>query len=294
MSIAHSPHHHNAEKLNKLKLALILTALGTGFEFVGGFLSNSLALLSDAGHMLTHLFALGMSYFAILLAQRPSTKKRTYGFYRAEILAAFVNGIVLILISLYIVYEAVLRFMSPEKIKVGEMLLVAGFGLVINGISTVLLAKASHHDLNVRSAFLHEIGDMISSIAVVGVGIIIFYTQNYILDPLISLFICVLIVIWAVKLIIESGNILLEATPAHLDIEEVIAVLKNEVSGIHEVNHVHAWTIASSMYSLTAHVVIEDCKLSSANELLEKINILLEERFNIEHTNIQFDCLIKK
>lgn len=294
MSIAHSHHHHSAEKLNKLKLALILTALGMGFEFIGGFLSNSLALLSDAGHMLTHLFALGMSYFAILLAQRPSTKKRTYGFYRAEILAAFVNGIVLIFISLYLVYEAIRRFMSPEEIKVGEMLLVAGFGLVINGISTVLLAKVSHHDLNVRSAFLHEIGDMISSIAVVGVGIIIFYTHNYILDPLISLFICVLIVIWAVKLIIESGNILLEATPAHLDIEEVIAVLKNEVPGIHEVHHVHAWTIASSMYSLTAHVVIEDCKLSSANELLEKINNLLEERFNIEHTNIQFDCPIKK
>lgn len=293
MAITHS-HHHTAEKLNKLKLALILTALGMGFEFIGGFLSNSLALLSDAGHMLTHLFALGMSYFAILLAQRPSTKKRTYGFYRAEILAAFVNGIVLIFISLYLVYEAIRRFMSPEEIKVGEMLLVAGFGLVINGISTVLLAKASLHDLNVRSAFLHEIGDMISSIAVVGVGIIIFYTHNYLLDPLISLFICVLIVIWAVRLIIESGNILLEATPAHLDIEEVIAVLKNEVPGIHEVHHVHAWTIASSMYSLTAHVVIEDCKLSSANELLEKIKNLLEERFNIEHTNIQFDCFIKK
>ncbi|OGX31839.1 MAG: hypothetical protein A3D27_01870 [Omnitrophica WOR_2 bacterium RIFCSPHIGHO2_02_FULL_46_37] len=264
------------------------------FEFLGGFLSNSLALISDAWHMLTHLFALGMSYFAILLAMRPVTKKRTYGFYRAEILAAFVNGIALIFISAYLVYEAVLRFISPQKIKVGEMLFVAGFGLLINGFSTYLLARISHHDLNVRSAFLHEIGDLVSSVAVVAAGLTIFYTNSYIIDPLISLFICVLIVIWAVKLIIDSGNILLEASPKHLDIDEVAAVLKNEVSGVCEVHHLHAWTIASSMYALTAHVVIEDCQVSSANELLKKINTLLEERFRIEHTNIQFECLLKK
>lgn len=293
MTVSHS-HHHSAQKLHKLKLALILTIGGMLFEFVGGFLSNSLALISDAWHMLTHVFALGMSYLAILLAMRPSTKKRTYGFYRAEILVAFINGIVLIGISVYLVYEAILRFMSPEQIKVGQMLVVAGLGLVINGISTFLLAKASHHDLNVRSAFLHEIGDMVSSIAVVGAGLIIFYRHTYIIDPLISLFICVLIGIWAIKLIIESANILLEATPAHLDIDEVIAVIKNEVPGVHEVHHLHAWTIASSMYSLTAHIVIEDCKVSTANELLAKINKLLEERFHIEHANIQFECLLKK
>ena len=184
--------------------------------------------------------------------------------------------------------------MSPEKVNVKEMLLVAGFGLVINGISTYLLAKTDSHDLNIRSAFLHEIGDMISSIAVVGAGLVIYYTGNSIIDPLISFFICVLIVIWAIRLIMDSANILLEATPAHLDIEEVIAVLKNEVPGVHEVRHMHAWTIATAMYALTAQVVIEDCKVSDANELLEKINKLLEERFRVEHTNIQFECLIKK
>lgn len=293
MTIIHH-HQHSINKLSRLRLALSLTAVGMLFEFLGGFFSNSLALISDAWHMLTHLFALGMSYFAILLAMRPVTKKRTYGFYRAEILAAFVNGIALIFISAYLVYEATLRFISPQKIKVWEMLLVAGFGLVINGVSTYLLAKVSHHDLNVRSAFLHEIGDLVSSIAVVAAGLFIFYTNNYVVDPLISLFICVLIVIWAVKLIIDSANILLEAAPKHLDIDEVAAVLKNEVSGVYEVRHLHAWTIASSMYALTAHVVIEDCRVSSANELLKKINTLLEERFRIEHTNIQFECLVKK
>lgn len=290
----HTDHPHHLTKLFRIRLALILTALGMLFEFAGGFLSNSLALISDAGHMLTHLFALGMSYFAILLAMRPVTKKRTYGFYRAEVLAAFINGIVLIFISGYIVYEAILRFMSPQEVKIQEMLLVAAVGLIINGVSTFLLAAVSAHDLNIRSAFLHEIGDMISSIAVVAAGIIIFYTKNYILDPVISFFICILIVIWAVKLIIESANILLEATPKHLDIDEVIEVIRGEVKGVHEVHHVHAWTIASNMYALTAHVVIEDCKVSSAAEFLKHINKVLKEKFNIEHTNIQFECLIKK
>ena len=293
MTVIHQ-HHYRTNKLSRLKLALILTAAGMIFEFIGGFLSNSLALISDAGHMLTHLFALGMSYFAILLSMRPVTKKRTYGFYRAEILAAFINGIVLLFISGYLVYEAVLRFISPEKVKVMEMLLVAGLGLVVNGISTFLLAGLSAHDLNIRSAFLHEIGDMLSSIAVVACGVIIFYTRHYILDPLVSILICVLIVIWAVRLIVESANILLEAAPKHLDIDEVIRALKSEVKGVYEVHHLHAWTISSSMYALTAHVVIEDCQVSAANALLERINKLLAERFRIEHANIQFECLIKK
>ena len=291
---AHSHHHHAVNKLSRLKYAILLTVFGMLVEFAGGLIANSLALISDAWHMLTHLFALGMSYFAVILAQRSPTKKRTYGFYRAEIMAAFINGIVLLFICAYLVYEAVMRFISPEEIKVRHMLAVGAFGLVINGISTFLLAKASHHDLNIRSAFLHEIGDMISSVAVVGCGIIIYYTHNYILDPLVSLFICVLVAIWAVRLLIESADILLEAAPKHLDIDEVIKILKSDCPGIHEVNHVHAWTIASSMYALTADVVIEDCHVSAANELLKKINKLLSERFHIEHTSIQFQCLLKK
>lgn len=284
----------NTNRIWRVKFALILTGLGMALEFVGGFLSNSLALISDAGHMFTHLFALGTSYFAIILTLQPATKKRTYGLYRAEILAAFINGIILIFVCAYLVYEAVLRLTAPKRIAVGEMLLVAGIGLIINGISTVLLAKASSHDLNIRSAFLHELGDMISSIAVVGAGITIYFTNNYIIDPILSFFICVLIVIWAVKLIVESANILLESTPKHLDIDKIISTIKAEIPGIYEVHHVHAWTIASSMYALTAHTVIEDCQVSKANELLEKINELVKKRFHIEHTNIQFECLLKK
>ncbi len=287
-------HHYRLDKIGRLRAAIILTAVGMVIELIGGFLSNSLALISDAGHMLTHLFALGMSYFAILLAMRPVTKKRTYGFYRAEVLAAFINGIALILITAYLVYEAVLRFISPEKIRVGEMLFVAVIGLVINGVSTTLLARVSGHDLNIRSALLHEIGDMISSVAVVIAGLLIFYTNNYIVDPILSFFICLLIVIWAIRLLVESANILLESTPKHLDIDEMARVIKDGIPGIHEVHHVHAWTIASGMYAMTAHVVIDDCHVSRANDLLDKINHLLKERFHVEHTNIQFECLVKK
>lgn len=288
---------HNQLKIDKiwrLRFTLILTALGMILEFIGGFISNSLALISDAGHMFTHLFALGTSYFAIILSLQPATKKRTWGLYRAEVLAAFVNGIILIFVSMYIIYEAVLRFISPQKVKVTEMLLVAGIGLVINGISTYLLAKASSQDLNIRSALLHEIGDMVSSVAVVISGIIIFYTGNFIVDPILSLFICILIIIWAVKLIKESANILLESTPKHLDIDQVCNTVKNEVPGVYEIHHVHAWTIASSLYALTAHVVIQDCQVSKANEILNKINDLVRNKFQIGHTNIQFECLIKK
>lgn len=293
MSLGHSHHHHKLNKLSRLRLAIFLTAGGMLIEFIGGFLSNSLALISDAGHMLTHLFALGMSYFAIILALRPVSKTHTYGFFRAEVLAAFINAIVLVVISGYLVYEAVVKIVHPEVIKVQEMFFVALFGLLINGVSIFLLAKVSSNDLNIRSAILHELGDTFSSVAVVIGAISIIYTKNYIIDPILSLFICLLIVIWAVKLFVESSHILLESTPKHLDIDEMVKELKAEIPGIYDINHVHAWTITTSMFALTAHVVVEDCQVSKANEILVKINQLLWKRFNIEHTNIQFECRLK-
>ena len=288
-------HHRHFNKLSRLKLALLLTAIGMVVEFIGGFLSNSLALISDAWHMLTHLFALGLSYFAALLVLRPASKKHTYGFYRAEVLAAFINGITLIFISGYIIYDALTRFLHPPELKIFEMLFVAIFGLIINGVSIFLLAKAGSEDLNIRSAILHELGDIISSVAVVAGAVFIFYTKNYLVDPLLAFFICILITVWAIRLLIESGHILFESTPKHLDIDEIRKVLKQEVSGIDEIHHVHIWAIAPSMLALTAHVVIvEDCSVSAANKLLNIINNVLKTKFNIGHTNIQFECLTKK
>lgn len=299
MTVIHPAHHHRRQhklnKLSRLKLAILLTACGMVLEFIGGLFSHSLALGSDAGHMLTHLFALGISYFAIVLSMRPETKKRTYGFYRAEVLAAFINGVVLTIIAFFIAYEAVQRFFRPEEIKIYEMLLVAIIGLIVNITSVLLLFKVStHDDLNIRSAIIHELGDMVSSIAVVIGGFFIFYTKNYVIDSILSLFICVLIVIWALRLLSESAHILLESTPKHLDIDKLAADIKENVPGVYEVHHVHAWTIAPSIYALTAHIVIGDCSVSMANDMLEKVNRVLREDFHIEHTNIQFECLVTK
>ncbi len=276
-------------KRTRLKLVILITAIVMGIEVVGGFLTNSLALLSDAGHMLTHLFALGMSLFAIVLATRPVTKEKTYGFHRAEVLVAFVNGIVLLFITGLIFYKAIFRVISPQPVAEREMLLVAILGLAANGAGIFLLSGVGRGDINVRSAFLHLMGDTVSSGAVVLGGLIIYYTGNFIVDPIVSILICVLILIWATRLLAESTNILLEATPRDIDIDEMADVIKREVGGVNAVHDVHVWVITSHMYAMTAHIIVDDIPVSRSREILGKINKLVEKKFNISHTNIQFE-----
>ena len=273
----------------RLKLVILITAIVMVIEVVGGFLTNSLALLSDAGHMITHLFALGMSFFAIALATRPVTKEKTYGFYRAEVLVAFVNGIVLLFVAALILYRAMFRVISPQSVAEREMLLVAIVGLAANGVGIFLLSGLGKGDINVRSAFLHLLGDTASSGAVVLGGLIMYYTGNFIVDPIISILICILIFIWAGRLLAESTNILLEATPKHVDIDEMTDAIKREVSGVKAVHDVHVWVITSHMYAMTAHVIVNDIPVSKSREILEKINNLVYDKFNISHTNIQFE-----
>jgi cobalt-zinc-cadmium efflux system protein len=273
----------------RLRAVIIITATVMVIEVVGGFLTNSLALLSDAGHMLTHLFALGMSFFAIVLASRPVTKEKTYGFYRAEVLAAFVNGIVLLFITAFIFYKAIFRIISPQPVADLEMLLVAILGLAANGAGIFLLSGVGKRDINVRSAFLHLIGDTASSGAVVLGGLTIYYTGNFMVDPLISIFICILILIWAGRLLMESTNILLEATPKEVDIDEMADFIKRKVPGVKVVHDVHVWVITSHMYAMTAHVIVDDIPVSKSHEILGKINRLVDEKFNISHTNMQFE-----
>jgi len=284
-----SPDEVRLFKVSRLKMVIIITAIVMGIEVVGGFLTNSLALLSDAGHMLTHLFALGMSFFAIVLATRPVTKEKTYGFYRAEVLVAFVNGIVLLFLTAFIFYKAIFRIISPQPVAELEMLLVAILGLAANGAGIFLLHGVGRGDINVKSAFLHLIGDTASSGAVVLGGLIIYYTGNFLIDPLISILICILILIWAGKLLAESTNILLEATPKHVDIDEMVSFIKRRIPAIKTIHHVHVWVITSHMYAMTAHVIIEDITVSQSHKILEKINQLVTNEFNISHTNIQFE-----
>ncbi len=273
----------------RLRVVIIITAIVMVVEVVGGFLTNSLALLSDAGHMITHLFALGMSFFAIVLAARPVTKEKTYGFYRAEVVVAFVNGIVLLFIAALIFYKAIFRVISPQPVAELEMLLVAILGLAANGVGIFLLSGLGRGDINVRSAFLHLIGDTASSAAVVLGGLVIYYTGNFLVDPLISILICILILVWAGRLLAESINILLEATPKDVDIDEMADFIKRRVPGVKVVHDVHVWVITSHMYAMTAHVIVDDIPVSKSREILEEINRLVDEKFNISHTNIQFE-----
>ncbi len=258
-------------------------------------MTNSLALISDAGHMLTHLFALLVSLFALHFAAKPPTEKKTYGFYRLEILAALFNGITLFVITLWIFYEAYHRFMHPETISSGKMFIVALMGLIANVVCVYILKGDAHeheHSLNVRAAFFHMLGDTFSSVGVIIGAIIIYYTNWFIVDPIISVMICVLILIWSYKLVMESIDVLLEATPKEINIDNVIASLK-QIPGVDDAHDIHIWTITSGMYSMSGHIDTKDMLISETTKLSKEINRILSENFKVGHTVIQFGCECK-
>jgi cobalt-zinc-cadmium efflux system protein len=273
----------------RLQWTIALTGATFVAEAVGGFLTNSLALLSDAGHMFTHLLALLVSYLAIVFSERPATERRTYGLNRLEILAALFNGATLFLISVGIFYEAYDRLLEPVPIATGPLLVIAIIGLVVNLISALILRGAKHQDLNIRGAFFHLLTDTFSSIAVIAGAIVISLTGWTVIDPLLSVGICVVILFWAVKLVWESVDILLEATPRDVDMQEVVEGLRR-IPGIRDVHHLHVWSITSGMYALSAHVDVDDLRVSETEKLTQQAEKILKERFNINHTTFQFEC----
>lgn len=272
-----------------LLIALAITLLMMVAEVIGGLLSNSLALLSDAGHMLTDNLALLLSFFAMTFAARPATDRQTFGFHRLEILAAFVNGVVLVLISLYIMYHAYLRLVHPQPVQGSLMLVIAVIGLAANIIGALFLFKHSHANLNIRGAYLHIVGDALSSLGVVIGGVIILYTGWYLIDPILSFMISLVIIYGAWKLVAEAVNILLESAPAHINIEAVAEEIE-KLTGVQDAYHIHVWTITSGIYALSAHVVIDDRLVSTSRDLLDAIRIILAERFKILHSTIQLEC----
>ena len=272
-----------------LLIALVITFVMMIAEIIGGILSNSLALLSDAGHMFTDTLALALSYFAMQFAEMPATDKRTFGFYRLEILAALLNGIALVLISLYIVYEAYLRILHPQQVEGKLMLIVAIIGLVANVLGARFLMKHHETSLNIRGAFLHIIGDAVSSVGVIIGGVVIAYTGWYLIDPLLSILIALGIIIGSVGLVTESVNILLESVPSHINIaavEDAIAA----VPGVREAYHIHVWTITSGVHALSAHVIIDDQLVSGSRSVLDAVRSMLAERFRVLHSTIQLEC----
>jgi cobalt-zinc-cadmium efflux system protein len=287
---------HGHEKLRApaggqrdLLIALSITVLMMIAEVVGGILSNSLALLSDAGHMFTDNLALLLSFFAMKFATMPATEKKTFGFYRLEILAALLNGIVLVLVSLYIMYESYLRMIHPQPVAGQLMLIVAFLGLVANVIGAFFLFKHSHASLNIRGAYLHILGDALASIGVVIGGVIIIYSGWYLIDPILSMVISLIIIYGAWSLVKESVNILLESVPSHIDIDTVTAEIA-QVKGVREAYHIHIWAITSGVYSMSAHVLIDDQLVSGCRNIVDEIRELLSKKFNILHSTIQLEC----
>lgn len=287
--------HHINHKLSisshqsNLLIALFITGAIMVAELIGGLLSNSLALLSDAGHMLMDVLALLLSFLALRFATRPATEKQTFGFYRLEILAALINGAVLLALSLFIFYEAYQRFFEPREIRGLLMMGIAAIGLGANMVSAFVLRRGSHESLNVRGAFLHVIGDLLSSVGVILAGAIILLTGWKRVDSIISFVIGGIILIGAYRLVMESVHILLESTPKDVDLNEVIDGVKT-IEGVRDLHHVHLWTITSGIYALSAHVLIEDQMTSLSSQILEDINHFLRDRFNIDHATIQFEC----
>lgn len=292
MSHGHDHHHchdHRADSRDALRWTLLLTAVFMVVEFAGGFWSGSLALVSDAGHMLTDVLALGLSLLAIKFATAPANGKKTYGFYRLEILAALANGVTLIVLAGYIFYEAYQRFRSPAEIRSTMMIAVALSGLAVNVAGFLILRSSSRHNLNVRGAFLHIIGDLLSSVAVVIGGLVIRFTGWTVVDPALGVLIGLVILKGAWDLVKESVDVLLEAAPVGVEAAEVEDALLT-VTGVRAVRHLHLWSISSGIHALSAHIQIDDQLTSDSDKLLREINGTLEQRFGILHSTVQFEC----
>jgi cobalt-zinc-cadmium efflux system protein len=285
----HHEEHSNGISIRPLKITLVLVLVIMVAEIIGGFLSNSLALLSDAGHMLTDALALGLSWFAMNLARRPATSTRTYGYHRAEIMAALINGTVLVVVSVFIFYEAYRRFSEVPEVKGPLMLTVAVIGLIANLIGMALLRRGSRGSINIRAAFWHVIGDMLSSVGVIIAGIIIYITGWYIADPIVAVSVGIVILLGAVRIVKESVNILLESVPEHIEMEKVTAAVK-AVPDVTDVHDVHIWTITSGIYALSAHLSIADQTVSQSCDILTRVNKVLAQDFNITHTTLQIEC----
>ena len=271
--------------MRNLRIALGLTATLLVVEVIGGILSNSIALLADAGHMLTDVAALGLALFVAWFSKQPSTPQKTFGYLRWEILAAFVNGATLLLISAWILWEAVLRLRAPEPISGGLMLVVAVAGLVVNIIAARVLVRGSTDNLNARGAYLHVLGDLLASVGTVAAAIAIRYTGWLVADPIASILTTVLIMRGAWLLVRESVDILLESTPAHIPLPAVRGQLE-AIPGIESVHDLHVWAVTPAVVAMSAHCIVREP--AQHQHVLEHIHDAMR-LFGIEHVTIQLE-----
>jgi cobalt-zinc-cadmium efflux system protein len=257
-------------------------------EVVTGLDAHSLALLSDAGHNFTDALALLLAWFGFYLQSKPADETKTYGYHRAGVLAAFVNALTLVALSAWIFYESVVRLRHPEPVREFVMLVVAALGLALNAGIMLALRSASRDDINVRSAFVHMLGDALGSIAIIVGSLVIRYTGWEQVDPVLSILIGVLIVWTAWGIIRESLNILLEGLPRNIRLREVASGMRG-VEGVLDIHDLHIWSLGSSTHALSCHVLIADVPPSASDGILRRLNGMLAERFHIHHTTVQFE-----
>ena len=289
MDRIHGDHVHEpatSPKQRPLALALAITVVFLVIEVAGGLLTNSLALLADAGHMATDAAALALALFAVWLARRPATPARSFGFHRAEVLAALANAAILIVICFFIFWEAARRIIEPPAVDTLPMLVIAILGLAANaGSAWILMRGGMHaHDLNVRGAFLHVIGDLLGSLGTIAAAVVILASGWYLADPILSIGIGLLILRSAWRLLWDSVDVLLEATPAHIDPAEVRRAMQ-QVRGVEGVHDLHIWTVTSGLVALSGHVEVNEGR--DWHEMLVELATLLRERFGIAHVTLQ-------
>lgn len=284
---AHEP--HAAMSGRRFLVSILITSLVLAAELAGGILTHSLALLSDAAHVFLDIFALALGYGAIQLSRRSATGRHSYGFFRMKVLAAFINGATLLIVSFEILKEAVVRFMQPREVIAGPMLIVAAIGLAANLLVALVLRGHDHEDLNARAAFLHVLGDALSSVGVIIAGFVILFLGWHWVDPLVSVLIAVVILRGAFRVLREAVHILNEGSPQNAQSEDVSAAMSG-IPGVRGVHDVHVWSLEPGYRILTAHVVLENQELSATHAIMERIKTVLDEEFSIEHTTIQFEC----
>ncbi|WP_102028981.1 cation diffusion facilitator family transporter [Salirhabdus sp. Marseille-P4669] len=288
-SHSHDHHgHHHGHNANKKALLISFILIGTFMfiEFIGGLLTNSLALISDAGHMLSDAAALGLSLLAFKIGEKAANSEKTYGYKRFEILAAFLNGITLIIISIYIFYEAYHRFLEPPNVS-PSMMIIAAIGLIINiFVAWILMKGDTNENLNMRSAFLHVLGDLLGSVGALIAGLLIYFFNWNIADPLASVLVSLLILISGWRVAKDSFHVLMEGKPANIDIDHVEEHLM-ALPGVKSIHDLHVWTITSDFPALSCHLTVRGN--ADRDELLNQASKLLREHFHLKHTTIQLE-----
>jgi cobalt-zinc-cadmium efflux system protein len=286
MGLDLSASSRNAEK--RLWVALIISTVIVIVEFTGGFLGQSLALISDSGHVLTDVLAVGVGILTLRLGRKRHTPRRTFGYHRAEIFAALINGSTLIAVALLIIYEAYLRLQQPPTVQGPLVLAIASVGLLGNLSLAGLLSGSGRANLNVRGVFLHTVGDALSSVAVIVSSLIVIFIGYQGIDPLAAAVIGVLVMFSAYRLVRDSTNILLEATPRQMDLETIAKTISS-VDGVRGVHDLHVWTITSGLYALSGHVTVDADMISDGSKIVGKIAARLRDSFGIEHVTLQIE-----